>query len=182
MPDKKDWKTLNVETVYSNDWIIVEHHDVINPSGNKGIYGKVCFKNKAIGIIPLDDNMNTWLIGQYRYTLDEYSWEIPMGGGAMNEDIMDAAKRELKEETGISANQWTQLMKIHTSNCVTDEVGYVYIARDLSYGSTNFDETENLKIRKLPLADAIQMILNGEITDSISIAGLLRLQQSLLVG
>ncbi len=182
MPDKKDWKTLNVDTVYSNDWIIVEHHDVINPSGNKGIYGKVCFKNKAIGIIPLDDNMNTWLIGQYRYTLDEYSWEIPMGGGAMNEDIMDAAKRELKEETGISANQWTQLMKIHTSNCVTDEVGYVYIARDLSYGSTNFDETENLKIRKLPLADAIQMILNGEITDSISIAGLLRLQQSLLVG
>lgn len=182
MPDKKDWKTLNVDTVYSNDWIIVEHHDVINPSGNKGIYGKVCFKNKAIGIIPLDDNMNTWLIGQYRYTLDEYSWEIPMGGGAMNEDIMDAAKRELKEETGISANQWTQLMKIHTSNCVTDEVGYVYIARDLSYGSTNFDETENLKIRKLPLADAIQMILNGEITDSISIAGLLRLQQSFLVG
>lgn len=175
-PPKSPWSTKTSRVVYDNDWIKVEHHEVINPGGNDGIYGKVHFKNYAIGIIPLDEHNNTWLVGQYRYPLDEYSWEIPMGGGLLDESILAAAKRELKEETGIVATQWESLLEMRTSNCVTDEKGFVFIARGLSYGDPSFDETEDLAIKKLPLKEAYEMVLDGSITDSISMAALLKLK------
>jgi 8-oxo-dGTP pyrophosphatase MutT (NUDIX family) len=168
------WKTKKVKVIYQNPWIRLEEHDVIRPSGNDGIYGKVCFANKAIGIIPLDKDMNTWLVGQFRYTTGEYSWEIPMGGGPIEQEILANAKRELKEETGLSAKKWTEIMRIHTSNSVTDEEGYVFLAEDLSEGETEFEETEVLKVMKLPLKAAIRKVMDGDITDSISIAGLLK--------
>ncbi len=168
------WKTLSKKDKYENAWIRVEEHQVINPSGNDGIYGKVHFKNFALGIIPIDEEGNTWLIGQFRYTLDEYSWEIPMGGGPEGIDRLESAKRELKEETGIIASEWTEILRIHTSNSVTDEVGWVYLAKGLEQGETEFEETEKLAIKKLPLSKAIQMVMSGEITDGISIAGLLK--------
>ncbi len=174
MSQQNDWKTKSKETVYDNPWIRVEHHEVITPGGTDGIYGKIHFKNLAIGIIPIDEHDNTWLVGQYRYTLDEYSWEIPMGGGPLDIDPLLSAQRELQEETGISAQSWEVLMKIHTSNSVTDETGYIYIATDLSYGETEHEDTENIKIKKLPLTEAIDMIHSGEITDAITIAGILR--------
>lgn len=173
--EKNSWTTKSKMTVYENAWIEVEHHQVINPSGNDGIYGKVKFKNLAIGIIPLDEDSNTWLIGQYRYTLGQYSWEIPMGGGLLNVDPLESAKRELKEETGISASKWTRIMKLHTSNCVTDETAYVYVAEGLSHGNTQFDDTEDLKVWKISFDKAYEMALNGEITDAISIAGIFKL-------
>src|SRR5882672_4877860 len=123
---KNPWKTLSSEKIYENPWIKVEEHQVINPAGGKGIYGKVHFKNIAIGIIPLDAQGNTWLVGQHRYVLDEWSWEIPEGGGPIKKNILDSAKRELKEETGLTARKWTQLMKIHLSNSVSDEVGFIF--------------------------------------------------------
>src|SRR5690606_25745007 len=126
------WNTLNITSVYENPWIRLEHHEVLNPAGKEGIYGKVHFKNRAMAIIPVDEHGNTWLVGQYRYTLDEYTWEVPMGGGPMGQDLLDSAKRELKEETGLSAGKWTEIMKIHTSNSVTDELGIVYLAEDLT--------------------------------------------------
>jgi len=169
------WIIKKSYSVYENKWISLEEFDVITPSGSSGLYGKVSFKNKAIGIIPLDLNHDTWLVGQYRFPLDEYSWEIPMGGGPLGIDILQSAKRELKEETGLLANKWTQLLRIHTSNSVTDEEGFVFLAEQLTFGDTEFDETEDLKIMKLPLADAIEMVMEGKITDSISIAGLLKL-------
>lgn len=168
------WKTKKIKPIYENPWIKIEEHDVINPAGNIGIYGKVCFKNKAIGIIPLDEEGNTWLVGQYRYALNEYSWEIPMGGSLIEQDILLGAQRELKEETGYIANKWTEIMRIHTSNSVTDEEGYVFLAEDLTPGETEFEETEKITVLKLPLKEAIQKVMNGEITDSISIAGLLK--------
>jgi ADP-ribose pyrophosphatase len=168
------WHTLKVSTVYENPWIRMEHHDIVNPSGKDGIYGVVHFKNRAIGIIPIDREGNTWLIGQYRYALNEYSWEIPMGGGPNELDLLDSAKRELKEETGLMAKKWTLIMKIHTSNSVTDEQGFVYMAEDLTQGETEFDETEVLQIRKLPFPVALDMVMSGEITDSLSIAGILK--------
>ncbi len=170
---KTPWKTISTKEVYDNAWINVEEHQVINPSGNQSIYGKVHFKNKAIGIIPLDEDNNTWLVGQYRYTLDEYSWEIPMGGGAMDVEAVESAKRELKEETGLSANKWEQLFRIHTSNSATDEEGFVFLAKELTQGATEFEDTEDLQIKKLPFKDAVQMVLDGKITDSLSIAGIL---------
>ncbi|EKB49682.1 NUDIX domain-containing protein [Cecembia lonarensis] len=173
--ENNPWTTKSKKTVYENPWIILEEHEVINPAGNDGIYGKVSFKNKALGIIPLDDDGNTWLVGQYRYPLDEYSWEIPMGGGPIGLEILDSAKRELKEETGLTAEKWTEIMRIHTSNSVTDEEGFIFLAEGLTEGETDFEETEDLKVIKLPLQDAIQKVMAGAITDAISIAGLLKL-------
>ena len=176
--DKKiqnPWKTLSSKKIYENPWIKVEEDRVITPGNTNGIYGKVHFKGYALGIIPLDAHQNTWLVGQYRYTLDEYSWEIPMGGGALDVDILTSAQRELREETGLSAKKWTNILKIHTSNSVSDETGYVYLAEDLTEGPTDFDETEDLQIRKLPLQEAFEMVMNNEITDSLSMAGILKL-------
>ena len=168
------WTTLKITAVYENPWIRLEHHDILNPAGREGIYGKVHFKNRAMAIIPIDQEGNTWLVGQYRYALDEYSWEIPMGGGPIDKDLLDSAKRELKEETGLRAGKWTEIMKIHTSNSVTDEVGIVYLAQDLTQGETEFEETEILQIKKLPFSEVLEMVMSGEITDSISVAGILK--------
>ncbi|MEN2282540.1 NUDIX hydrolase [Algoriphagus sp. SE2] len=172
--EQNPWRTQKIKQIYENPWIKVEEHEVINPAGNPGIYGKVHFKNKALGIIPVDEEGNTWLIGQYRYPLDCYSWEIPMGGGSIEIDILESAKRELKEETGLTAKKWTEILKIHTSNSVTNEEGFVYLAQDLEQGETEFEETEILAIKKLPFKKALEMVLNGEITDGISVAGILK--------
>ena len=169
------WTTLDSRTVYENDWIRLEEDRVINPSGGNNRYGVVRFKNTAIGIVPIDEAGNTWLVGQWRYTLNAYAWEIPMGGHPSCGDPLAGAKRELKEETGLSAASWKELMRLHTSNSITDECGVVYVARDLKQGEPQFDDTEALSIRKLPLQDAVQLALDGTITDAISVAALLKL-------
>jgi 8-oxo-dGTP pyrophosphatase MutT (NUDIX family) len=168
------WKTLKITPIYDNPWIRLEQHDILNPAGKEGIYGKVHFKNRAMAIIPIDEEGNTWLIGQYRYPLDIYSWEIPMGGGPIGQDLLESAKRELKEETGLKAEKWTELMHIHTSNSVTDELAIAYLAEDLTQGDTEFEETEILQIKKLPFSEALGLVMSGEITDSISVAAILK--------
>jgi 8-oxo-dGTP pyrophosphatase MutT (NUDIX family) len=150
------WTTLSGEVKYDNKWINVTEYQVINPGGGKGIYGKVHFKNVGIGIIPIDKDLNTWLVGQYRYTLNEYMWEIPEGGGPLGEDTLEAAKRELKEETGMTAKKWTLLTKLHTSNSVTDEVAYIFMAEELEHGDNELEESEaDLKVKRIPLKEAI---------------------------
>lgn len=178
-PTENPWTLLEQKPIYDNPWIEVKEHQVLNPSGGKGIYGKVHFKNKAIGIIPLDEQNYTYLVGQYRYPLDEYSWEIPMGGGPIENDILDSAKRELKEETGLTAQKWDNIMRIHTSNSVTDEEGFIFLAQELTKGETEFEETEDLKIAYLAFSDVLEMVMNGEITDSLSIAGILKVSRLL---
>jgi len=175
MPETKNpWKTLNVTEVYDNPWIHVDEHDVINTSGNPGIYGKVHFKNLACGIIPLDDD-ETWIVGQYRYTLDRYSWEIPMGGVPVGTDPLAGAQRELKEETGLTAERWQPILNVHLSNSITDEAGIVYVAEDLTHGEPEFDDTEQIEIKRLPFDDVVRMVNDGEITDALSVAGILKL-------
>lgn len=168
------WKTTESRVIYDNAWINVKEDQVINPKGGKGIYGTVHFKNLAIGIIPLDDDQNTWLVGQWRYPLDEYSWEIPMGGGKIGVDKLISAQRELKEETGLSAAKWTEILKIHTSNSVTDETGFIYLAEDLTMGETEFEDTEDIQVMKLPFAEAVAMCMDGRITDSLSLAAIFK--------
>ncbi|MBO3700013.1 NUDIX hydrolase [Roseivirga sp. E12] len=175
MPNEDNpWKTLSGKQIYENPWMKLDEYQVINPSGGRGIYGKVSFKNKAIGIIPIDKDRNTWLVGQYRYTLNEYSWEIPMGGVPMRENTETGALRELKEETGLMANKLEFLCKIHTSNSVTDEVGLVYLAKELIQGETEFDDTEDIVVKKMPFKEALDWVLDGRITDSLSVGGILR--------
>lgn len=167
------WKRLSSRKVFDNPWITVFEDKVINPGGGQSDYGVVRFKNKAVAIVPLDEEGNTWLVGQERYTLGEYSWELPMGGAPIDEEPVVAARRELKEETGLTAKRWSQVLRLHTSNSITDEEGIVFVAEDLEQGAPEFDETEDLQIRKLPLAEALQMVKRGEITDAISVAALL---------
>lgn len=172
--EQNPWKTLSGKLVYENPWIRVDEYQVINPTGGEGIYGKVSFKGKAVGIIPVDNEGNTWLVGQFRYTLNEYSWEVPMGAVPPEESYENGALRELKEETGLIASKLWHLCKIHTSNSVTDEEGHVYVAEGLEQGKTEFDETEDIKVWKLPFSDALEMVMKGEITDSLSMAGILK--------
>ena len=168
------WQTLSSRTVYENPWISIRHEEVINPGGGAGIYGVVHMKNTATGVVPLDAEGYTYLVGQYRYTLSEYSWEIPEGGSPEGTDPLESAKRELREETGFSAAKWTTLSRIHTSNSVTDEAGFIYLAEELTAGETAPEETEDLKVWRLPLKEAVQLVMDNRITDSISIVGLLK--------
>jgi len=173
MSTENNWKTLSSETVYENAWLELSHRDVINPSGNKGIYGLVKFKNQAIGVIPMDEEGNIYLVGQFRYAIDEYSWEIPEGGGLLGTDPLEAAKRELKEETGLLANKWTKLARIHTSNSATNEEGFLYIAEELIQQEAEPEDTEDLQIRKVSLNEAVEMVMRSEITDSLSVCAIL---------
>jgi 8-oxo-dGTP pyrophosphatase MutT (NUDIX family) len=171
---KNPWTTLSIRKVYENRWIKVDEHQVINPSGGQGIYGKVHFKNKAIGIVAVDEENNTWLVGQWRYVLEEWSWEIPEGGGSFEDDPLDSAKRELREETGLAADHWKMIQRTHLSNSVSDEEGFIFLAEGLSQGNSELEETEaDMKVRKLPLREAVQMVIDGKITDSLSVMGLL---------
>ena len=173
------WQTLSTEVKYNNPWISVREDQVLNPGGGQGIYGVVSMKNKALGIVPIDADGNTWLVGQYRYPLNEYSWEIPMGGGLIEHDILESAQRELKEETGLTAAVWTRIARLHTSNSVTDEEGFVFLAEELTQGDLEPEETEDLRLWKLPLAEAIRMVMDDRITDGITVAGLLKAERIL---
>lgn len=172
---KNPWTTLEARDVYDNRWINLTEYQVINPAGKQGIYGKVHFKNKAVGIVPVDHQGYTYLVGQHRYTLNAWSWEIPEGGGPLGTDPLDSAKRELREETGLSASQWTVLQTVHLSNSVSDEEGIIYLAEGLQTGEASLEDTEaDLKVWRLPVAEALQMVEEGKITDSLSVIGILR--------
>ena len=176
MERKNPWSFISSRQIYDNPWIRIQEDQIINPAGKPGIYGKVCFKSQAVGIIPVDDQGNTWLVGQHRYTLDQWSWEIPMGGSPLGEDCVKTALRELEEETGLIAAEIHQLLHLHTSNSITDEEGYVFLAQGLSQGKMSLEDTEqDLEVRKLSLIEAISMAQDGRITDAISVAGLLHL-------
>ncbi|MFT3945521.1 MAG: NUDIX hydrolase [Agriterribacter sp.] len=172
---RNPWKILGEKDIYDNTWIGLKEYSVINPSGGKGIYGKVFFKNQAIGIVPLDEEGNTWLVGQYRFPINKYSWEIPEGGGELNVDPLLSAQRELLEETGLKAERWDKILEMHLSNSVTDEKAIVYVARTLSQHAPQPEETEQLVIRKVALTRAFEMTMSGEITDAISVASILKL-------
>ncbi len=176
------WTILNQKPVYENAWISLTEFQVINPSGGRGIYGKVHYKHIAVGILPLDAEWNTWLVGQYRFPLDQFSWEIPEGGGRMDEDPVDAAKRELMEETGLIAKDWTIIVTMHLSNSVSDEQAVIFLARNLEQKKADPEETEKLVIKKLHFDEAIGMLEKGLITDSMSVAAIQKVRLMIFEG
>ena len=172
--ERNPWQILDSEVKYENNWIQVVHQKVINPSGGEGIYGTVNFKNIAVGVVPIDQDGNIWLVGQYRFPLNEYSWEIPEGGCPNGEKVLDTAKRELKEETGLIAQEWKLISKLHTSNSVCNEVAYIYLAESITQSESQPEETEQLQVKKVSLKEALMMVLDDKITDSMSVAGILK--------
>ena len=173
-PKENPWTIESEKEKYDNPWINVTEYQVINPSGNPGIYGKVHFKNLAIGVLPLDEDMNTYLVGQYRFVLNAYSWEIPEGGGIIGTDPLEAAKRELLEETGLKASRWTELQRMHLSNSVSDELSIIYLARGLEQHEADPEDTEQLIVNKVPFEEVYRMVCAGEITDSVTVAAILK--------
>jgi 8-oxo-dGTP pyrophosphatase MutT (NUDIX family) len=173
-PHENPWKTTSEKVIYDNPWINLTEYQVINPSGNPGIYGKVHFKNMAIGILPLDDDLNTYLVGQYRYALGQYSWEMPEGGGPLDIDPLESAKRELLEETGLKAQKWTEIQRMYLSNSVSDELSILYLARNLQQFEPEPEDTEQLIVHKLPFEEVYQMVCKGAITDAMTVAAVLK--------
>ena len=176
------WQQLDQQTVYDNPWITVTHENVITPAGTQGIYGVVHFKSRAVGVVPLDADNNVWLVKQFRYTLNQYSIEIPEGGSSPEEDMLVTAQRELKEETGLVAREWSHLLDLHTSNSVTDESGAIFLARDLARGEMALEATEDILVMCIPLAEAIDWIFAGKITDSLTVMGLLAVERQWRAG
>ena len=168
------WKKIDSEIKYDNPWINLTEFKVITPAGKEGIYGKVHFKNIAIGVIAFDKDESIYLVGQYRFPLDLYSWEIPEGGCPEGTDWLTTAKRELKEETGFEARMWTEILQMHISNSVSDEFAVVYVAQDLIAGDADPEDTEELQVIKMPFKQAVEWVMEGKITDSISVAAILK--------
>ena len=169
---KNPWKTVASREVYDNQWIGVREDEVVQPDGKPGIYGVVHFKNVAIGILPVEDN-HIYLVGQYRYPLRQYSWEIPEGGCPEGEDLLAAARRELAEETGLRAQNWKMMGEAHLSNSVSDERAVWFLATELTQGERDPEGTEQLNIRRLPVEKVLEMALTGEITDALSLLAIL---------
>ena len=175
------WKTLSSNLEYDNPWIQITEHQVITPGGSPGIYGVVHFKNQAVGVVPYEDGY-IWMVGQFRYTLDEYSWEIPEGGSPMGEDPLETAKRELQEETGLIADQYDPIVEMHLSNSATDEWGIIYLARGLTRGAANPEDTEDLSIKKMRLEEVFEEVEAGKITDSLTVAAIYKMMVMKLKG
>jgi len=179
MPESNPWKCLSTRTVYQNDWITVREDQVIRPDGGEGIYG-VVETRLATGVVALTPAGEVYLVGQYRYPMDAYSWEIVEGGSDPGEDALAAAKRELREEVGLVAAHWEPLgHELHLSNCHSSERGYLFLATGLEETAAAPDGTEQLQVRRVPLAEALEMVARGEIRDAMSVLGLLLLERRL---
>lgn len=171
--ESNPWRRVDSRAVYDNPWIAVREDRVIRPDGRPGIYGVVHYKNRAIGVLPVEEDGSIWLVGQYRYPLDVYSWEIIEGGGPLDEPPEAAARRELAEETGLTAAHLEPIGVAHLSNCIGDEVGHLFRATGLTPGPSRPEGTERLQVRRVGWDEAWAMVTGGRITDSLSLIALL---------
>jgi 8-oxo-dGTP pyrophosphatase MutT (NUDIX family) len=172
LPRVSPWRRRSRRVAYENEWITVFHDEVTRPDGQPGIYGMVHYSGLAVGVVPIDDADRVVLVGQWRYTLDAYSWEIPEGGVPPDEDPLEGARRELREETGIEATEWRELGRIHLSNSISDEAGIFYLATGLTEGTASPDGTEELEVRRVPFDEALAMTRDGRITDVLSMVAI----------
>jgi 8-oxo-dGTP pyrophosphatase MutT (NUDIX family) len=167
--DVGPWRRNARRVVYQNPWVTVWHDDVTRPDGEPGIYGVVHFANSAVGVVAIDDQDRVAMVGQHRYPIDSWSWEIPEGGSPLAEDSLDGAKRELQEETGLTARNWSEIGRWELSNSVTDEAAVVYLATDLEQGEAQPEGSEELEFKWLPFDEVLEMIRHGEIGDAMTV-------------
>ncbi|MEO1310232.1 MAG: NUDIX hydrolase [Pseudomonadota bacterium] len=179
---RNPWRLRARREAFRNPWISIEDHDVVTPLGGEGRYGVVRFANRAIGVLPIDAEGFTWLVGQWRYPLGRYSWELPEGGAPLTEDPLDGAKRELKEETGLAAAGWEKFLEFDTSNCVADERAVAFLAWDLTAGEAWPDETEDLQVRRVPFESVYEDVMAGRIEDGFTVAMVLKARALALQG
>lgn len=173
-PHGPPWSIATARTVYENPWMCVREYQALAPTGHRALYGVTSFRNYALAILPLHEDGTVTLVGQHRFPLAAYSWEIPEGGGPIGEDPLAGAQRELREETGLVAREWRQVMRFETSNSITDEQGFGYIATGLSQAEADPDETEVIQIARVPFREALDLALSGAMTDMPTVAMLLR--------
>ncbi len=167
------WKKHSSRSVYENDWMQVFEDEVINPGGGRNLYGHVHFKNLAVAIVALDSDDNTWLVGQSRYTLGEFSWELPMGGAPLAEPPLSAAKRELAEETGLVANSIVKLGKLFQAYGYANQSVHIFLALDLTAGEPSLEaEEEGLITQTFTRDQCNSMMMDGRMTDLASVAAL----------
>lgn len=176
------WTIKGQKEIYDNNWIKLTEYQVLNPSGGEGIYGKVHFKNLAVGVLTLDEQLNTCLVGQYRFTLNQYSWEMPEGGGPLGINPLESIKRELLEETGLVASKWQPILHMHLSNSVSDEFAIIYLARELKQEIASPEETEQLIVKQIPFNELYEMVESGKITDAMTVAATLKVKLMLING
>jgi 8-oxo-dGTP pyrophosphatase MutT (NUDIX family) len=182
MTEHDPWTTLTEKRVYENPWIAVDHREVLTPAGTPGIYGIVRFKKIAVGVLPIDDAGRVHLVGQWRPPLGEYSWEMPEGGSDLGEATEVTARRELREETGLSCEQLIPILKMALSNSCSDERAEIYLALSLNAGPAAPDDTEALAHKVLPFQEVLEMVLSGAITDSMTVAAVLRAHHMAVTG
>lgn len=180
----KPWRIKSARTVYANRWIAVREYQAVAPTGADALYGLVHPHNLALGVLPIDDEGNTVLVGQQRFPFGRYSWELPEGGGPENLPPLEGAQRELAEECRLKAEHWLPLVSdMHMSNSVTDERAYAFLAWGLSTDDRfRTDSSEELSIRRVPFTDAVKMAVSGEITDAFSLVMLLKADHLLRTG
>jgi 8-oxo-dGTP pyrophosphatase MutT (NUDIX family) len=176
------WKIIDKQTAYNNDWIEVTHHNVLHSSGKNGVYGTVHFKKLALGVLVLDEENNTWIVGQYRFPLNQYTWEIPEGGGLLDVDPLTSIKRELLEETGIKADLWIHIQSLQLSNSATDEIAHLYVAKKLTYQKPKPDEDEILQQRKITFDKLYEWVCSGKVTDALTVTAVLKVKLMMLEG
>ena len=184
MGDKPDWLrphgtpwVRGPETpIYENPWIRVTEYAATAPTGAPATYGLVSFQNYAVAVLPLFDDGTTLLVGQHRFPAEDYSWEIPEGGGPLGQDPLESAKRELAEEAGLEAAEWHEVMQTQVSNSVTDEIMFGYLAMGLSRARAGqeMDDTEALEAARVPFRQALDLAMAGEIKDLLTVAMLLK--------
>jgi len=169
------WTRRSRQLAYENAWITIWHDEVTRPDGQPGVYGVVHFANLAAGVLVLDDADRVLIVGQHRYPLDAWSWEIPEGGVPAGETALEGAQRELIEETGVEAADWRELARLHLSNSVSDELAILFLATGLTLGVATPEGTEALAVRWLPFDDVLAMTLDGRITDAMTVVAVERL-------
>lgn len=171
---RNPWTVLSKAAVYENPWIRVDHHEVLNPAGGRGVYGTVHFKAYAAGIVPIDEQGNVVLVGQYRFPMNAYSWEIPEGGSFDGVPALEAAQRELREECSLIACEWQEIQLMEHSNSVSDERGTLFLAWDLAPAPGEPEDTEKIQVARIPFWEAVERVKRNEMRDSMTVMGLLR--------